>query len=191
MDQTKILSRLADSYLEHIRIAAEVRDKSAPFRDFLDNWAAFASEANHHRRASNRVIWFNNPDAIKRREMLLSLPFRSEAADTILRQAKENPREYNQRLMDKDKDIRLVVDHTVPISVIVEKLFEQGADLTQEGIRNHLNRLYRLGLLTNSEDAKLRQAGLRSRMPENWDGKDLIARYRVVNFKSVVEHNSP
>ncbi len=190
MGRTAKLAELADSYLDHIRIAVEVDDKGAPFRDFIDNWAAFASEAEHHRSTGNRVVWFNNPDAIKRQAMLLSLPFRSAGADTILRYAAEQGREYRRRREAKDKAIKLIVDHAVPLAVIVKWLFEPGVDLSRESIRNHLKRWYCLGLLTNDDDEGLNRLGLRSRMPANWDGNDLIARYRETGIASVVEPNA-
>src|ERR1700712_4926494 len=87
------LARLADSYLDHIRIAVQAGAPGAPFRDLIDNWDAFASEASHHRSAGDRAIWFNNPDAIKRRTMLFSLSFRSVSAEAIRQYAVEHPAE--------------------------------------------------------------------------------------------------
>ena len=190
MDRAAKLVQLADSYLDHIRIAVEAGDKAAPFRDFLDNWAAFASEADHHRSAKNRVIWFNNPDAVKRRAMLLSLPFRSAGAAWVLSYAAENPNKYLELRRAGDKSVRLIVDHAVPLVVMVERLFELGADLSREGIRRHLNRWYLLGLLTNAEDVTLNRLGLRSRIPANWDGDDLTARYREAAIATAAEPNA-
>jgi hypothetical protein len=181
---------LADSYLDHIRIAVEAGDTGAPFRDFVDNWAAFAAEAGHHRRASDRVIWFNNPDAIGRRAMLLSLPFRSAGADAILRYAAEQPNEYRERRKAKDKAVKLIVDHAVPIRVMVGQLFVAGAELSRDGIRRHLDRLYCLGLLTDAEDVRLNCCRLRSCMPAEWDGNDLTARYREAGIAPTVQSNA-
>jgi hypothetical protein len=181
------LLKLADSYLDHIRIAVEAGDEGGPFRDFIDNWAAFDAEANHHRNTRNRVIWFNNPDAIGRRPMLLSLPFRSAGADAILQLAAETPGEYRERQKAKDGTIRLMVDHAVPLTVMVKRLFQPEADLSREALRKYLRRWYHLGLLTSAEDAKLNGLGLRSQMPKNWNGEDLIARYRAADIITVVE----
>ncbi len=122
-DRAAKLTQLADSYLDHIRIAVEAGDAGGPFRDFIDNLAAFATEANHHRSPGDRVIWFNNPDAIGRRAMLLSLPFRSTGADAILRYAAEHANEYRERRKAKDKAVKLIVDHAVPLAVMVGQLF--------------------------------------------------------------------
>lgn len=172
------LTQLADSYLDHIRIAVEAGDAGGPFRDFIDNWAAFSNEVNHHRSTGNRVVWFNNPDAIGRRAMLLSLPFRSTGADAILHYAAEQANKYRERRKMKDKTVKLIVDHAVPLAVIVEEFFKADADLSRAGVRKHLERRYYLGLLTDAEDVRLNRIGLRSHMPANWDGNDLTARYR-------------
>ncbi|WP_282760893.1 hypothetical protein [Komagataeibacter saccharivorans] len=80
---TDRLNALADSYLDHIRIAVEVNDRGAPFRDFIDNWHAFRSEHAHHWSSGDRPRWFNNPNAAKRLAMLESLDFRSTGAVAI------------------------------------------------------------------------------------------------------------
>ena len=187
MDRVARLSQLADSYLDYIRIAVEVGDAGAPFRDFIDNWAAFSSEANHHRTAKDRVIWFNNPDAIGRRAMLLSLPFRSTGADAILRYAAEQSDEYRERRKARDKAVKLIVDHAVPLAVMVGQLFKPDTDLSREGIRKHLKRWYCLGVLTDAEDVRLNRLGLRSRMPPGWDGNDLTARYRKAEIEAAAK----
>lgn len=178
MDRVTTIDRLANSYLDHIRVAVEAQDFGAPFRDFIDNWAAFASATNHHRTASNKVIWFNNPDALRRGAMLRSLPFRSVTADNVIRLATDQPETYRQRQLSKDPTVRLIVDHAVPLAVLVRKLFETDFDLSRNCLKVFLERNYHLGLLTAAEDCRLNQLGLRSTMPANWDGADLIARYR-------------
>ncbi len=186
-DRLARLARLADSYLDHIRIAVEAGDVGGPFRDFIDNWAAFTNEADHHRTASNRVVWFNNPDAVGRRAMLLSLPFRSTGADAILCYAAAQPGEYRERRKAKDKAVKLIVDHAVPLDMMKRQLFEAGSDLSRNAVRNHLQRWYHLGLLTDAEDAKLNGLGLRSRMPDSWNGEDLTARYRKAGIAPAIE----
>ena len=190
IDRDARLARLADSYLDHIRIAVEAGDIGAPFRDFIDNWAAFASEADHHRTATNRVVWFNNPHAIERRSMLLSLPFRSAGADAILQYAARHAADYHERRARKDVAVRLMVDHAVPLAVIVQQLFTAGANLSRTGARRHLERWYCLGLLTNAEDAMLNRLGLRSRMPSDWNGEDLTARYREAGIVAAATSDS-
>lgn len=40
-------------------------------------------------------------------------------------------------------------------------------------------------VVTVEEDRALNAAGLRSRMPEGWDGRDVLARYRAVGIEVV------
>ena len=122
--------------------------------------------------------------------MLLSLPFRSTGADTILSYAAERPDEYLERRRVGDKAVRLIVDHAVPVAVIIDQLFGLDADLSREGVRRSLKRFYFLGLLSNAEDVTLNQIGLRSRMPGHWDGNELIARYREAAILKAVEPNA-
>ena len=178
------LTVLADSYLDHIRIAVEANDRGAPFRDFFDNWNAFRSDHDHHRGRGDRPRWFNNPDAAKRRAMLESLDFISKGAIAVMDYAKDAPTDYRLRYSARDKSTKLIVDHAVPVSVIVSMLFQPGVDLSRESVRSHLVRRYRLGLLSHGEDGRLDAAKLKSAMPADWDGEDAFARYRRVGIDS-------
>lgn len=179
---TDRLATLADSYLDHIRIAVEAGDKGAPFRDFLDNWNAFRCEHDHHRSRGDRPRWFNNPSALARSKMLDALDFRSTGAAAIIADAERDPLTYQRRHAARDREVKLIVDHAVPIGVIVGALFAGSVELTRDGIRAHLVAWYRLGLLCHSEDASLNAKGLRSAMPANWDGNSLFARYETAGI---------
>lgn len=176
------LKVLADSYLDHIRITIEAGDRGAPFRDFVDNWNAFRCDHDHHRSRGDRPRWFNNPSALARVKMLDALDFRSTGAEAILADAARDPLTYQRRYAARDRDVKLVIDHAVPISVMVGALFARDVELTREGIGAHLTRWYRLGLLSHGEDARLNAKGLRSTMPTAWDGKSLFARYEMVGI---------
>jgi hypothetical protein len=182
------LKELADSYLDHIRIAVEARDRGAPFRDFFDNWNAFHSEFDHHRSRSDRPRWFNNPSATKRLAMLESLDFVSEGAAEIIRQSRLDPDGYDRRYGSRDVSVRLIVDHSVPIGVMADMLFDpqdgERVKLTRDGIRAHLLRWYRLGLLSHAENSRLNSSGIGSKMPPDWDRTDVFARYRVAEIVS-------
>ena len=178
------LNMLADSYLDHIRIAVEAQDRGAPFRDFVDNWNAFRSQHGHHRSRADRPRWFNNPSALARMQMLDALDFRSAGAGAILEEAARDPATYRRRYQARDQEVKLIVDHMVPISVIVRPLFAGDVELTRTGIGAHLIGWYRLGLLSHDEDARLNAKGLRSEMPADWDGKNLFARYDMVGIET-------
>ncbi|WP_075631891.1 hypothetical protein [Novacetimonas hansenii] len=181
---TDRLNTLADSYLDHIRIAVEANDRGAPFRDFIDNWHAFRSEHDHHRSSGDRPRWFNNPNAAKRLAMLESLDFRSAGAVAIMAHAHNAPAVYRLKYAARDKTTRLIVDHAVPIAVMVDMLFKPRADLTRDGIRALLIKWHHLGLLTHEENARLNAAGLNSKMPADWDYLDIFARYHSVGIEA-------
>lgn len=176
------LKVLADSYLDHIRIAVEAQDRGAPFRDFLDNWNAFSAQHEHHRSRGDRPRWFNNPSALARVQMLDALDFRSAGAGAILEDAARDPAIYQRCYAARDRDVQLVVDHAVPIGVIVAALFAGDVELTREGIGAYLNRWYRLGLLSHDEDASLNAQRLRSAMPAEWDCENPFARYEAAGI---------
>lgn len=178
------LTVLADSYLDHIRIAVEASDRGAPFRDFVDNWNAFRCEHDHHRSRGDRPRWFNNPSALARLKMLNGLDFRSAGAAAILDEAARDPIGYQRRYKDGDRSAKLIVDHAVPIGVLVGALFDGTVELTRDGIRGHLVTWYRLGLLSHGENARLDAMGLRSRMPDGWDGGAVFARYRAAAIET-------
>jgi len=178
------LTVLADSYLDHIRISVEAEDRGAPFRDFVDNWNAFRSTHDYHRSRGDRPRWFNNPNAAKRLAMLGSLDFRSKGALAVMDYAKAVPADYELKHSARDKSTKLIVDHAVPISVMVSMLFQPGFDLSREGIRSYLVRWYRLGLLSHEENGRLDAAGLNSAMPTDWNEDDAFARYHCVGIEA-------
>ena len=49
---------------------------------------------------------------------------------------------------------------------------------------------YFLGAITKAEDDLLRKNGLRSNMPEDWDGKEVFARYDTVEIDSSIRRYS-
>lgn len=181
---TDRLNTLADSYLDHIRIAVKANDRGAPFRDFIDNWHAFRSEHDHHRSSGYRPRWFNNPNAATRLAMLESLDFKSANAMAIMAHARSAPDEYRLKYAARDKAAKLIVDHAVPIAVMVNMFFQPRADLTRDGLRALLIKWHHLGLLTHEENARLNAAGLNSKMPSDWDYMDVFARYRSVGIEA-------
>ena len=47
-----------------------------------------------------------------------------------------------------------------------------------------LNKYYKLGVLTKSEDDLLNNAKLRSKMPPLWDSENVFARYDAIGIKN-------
>jgi hypothetical protein len=96
---------------------------------------------------------------------------------------------YQRRYAARDPGVKLIIDHAVPISVMVGALFAGNVEPTREGIGAHLTRWYRLGLLCHDEDARLKAKGLRSTKPAGWDGKSLFARYEAAGIETC--NNTP
>jgi len=77
-----------------------------------------------------------------------------------------------------------IVEHSVPLMEIVNWLMVLNP-LTELRVTNLLKKFYRVRLVTKEENARLNEGALRSKMPEDWDGKDPFARYRAARIKLV------
>jgi hypothetical protein len=75
-----------------------------------------------------------------------------------------------------------VVEHAVPQMEIVNRLMGLNP-LTEEAIESLLRRLFVVTLVTKAEHALLNASGVRSTMPEGWDGKNVYARYEAVGIR--------
>jgi hypothetical protein len=72
-------------------------------------------------------------------------------------------------------------DHAVPMRIVMEMLLRAWPD---EGAVEHaLRNLVRGVLITKREHQRLREKGLSSKMPDDWDGKDWAARYKAVGIE--------
>ncbi|GAN80080.1 hypothetical protein Aam_036_002 [Acidocella aminolytica 101 = DSM 11237] len=118
--------------------------------------------------------------------MLESLDFISGGAADILSYARQDPDGYDRLYKVRDTNVRLMVDHAVPIGVMADMLFDSASavvsDLALADISAHLERWYRLGLVSHAENGRLNAAGLASRMPPDWDRVDPFARYQVAGI---------
>lgn len=75
-------------------------------------------------------------------------------------------------------------EHAVPRRVLIERLM--GLRLPTGGeISSVLSELCVGVVVTRAEDARLTSVGLRKRMPDDWDGKDALARYRAAGINAV------
>lgn len=76
----------------------------------------------------------------------------------------------------------LIHEHVVPRKIIRDKLFSI-KNPTKIKVRNIL-KTYCIGVVvTKTEDKKLTTEGLKSKMPEDWEGKDIWARYSKSKIK--------
>jgi hypothetical protein len=73
-------------------------------------------------------------------------------------------------------DEPIQVEHAVPQQVIVDRLMDM-RPLTKKRVKELLIRLFRVLRVTKSEHDRLNATGLRSAMPDDWDGINPFARY--------------
>jgi hypothetical protein len=78
----------------------------------------------------------------------------------------------------------LVYDHVVPFNLLHKQLL--AVDILSPGsVRPLLEGGAAAALITQAEDRALTAMGLQSRMPEGWDGRDQLARYRAAKIEIV------
>lgn len=77
-----------------------------------------------------------------------------------------------------------VYDHAVPLACwLPELLLADG--LEPATLEARLERHYHIRIITDGENQRLNAIGLRSRMPLDWDGVDIEARYRKAGIQLV------
>lgn len=74
-----------------------------------------------------------------------------------------------------------VGEHVVPRMVIVNRLMEMKMPTTPAVIKL-LKNLYHVRLVTYKEHKRLTELGLRYKMPPDWNGVDVFARYAVAGI---------
>ena len=80
---------------------------------------------------------------------------------------------------------RLRFDHAIPFNYLESELLDAG-ELTSEGVREKLRKYSEVFvLITKEEDDRMNASGLGSKMPDEWDQSDPLARYRAVGVELV------
>ncbi|WP_104001694.1 hypothetical protein [Marinobacterium lutimaris] len=74
------------------------------------------------------------------------------------------------------------VEHVVPQMEIVNMLMDMNP-LSKQEVESVLKNYFRVLLVTKEEHQRLNASGLRSKMPSNWDRKDVWARYNAVGIE--------
>ena len=163
----------AECNLEFICTYLRARPPSAPIRTFVDDWFAYHTGGPFLNRAG-RPRWFNRPCPIKNKEALLSMHYISEQAEKVIKNGAGDS---------------LIKEHAVPVRVL-RTLFDEMKSPTISEVEKFLLRHYRLGVLTTSDNRLLKEAGLNSSMPKNWDGVDMFARYNSAEIKGRINSNA-
>lgn len=176
----KDINRIKNSFLEHIVIY--FKSGFAPkslLRTFIDNWYAYEKASNgvtYFLNKNGNPIWFNKPDPKKHKNALLEMDFISEGAkELILTQDKT--------ILVNDKHQRLIKEHSIPVASLYEILRKE-ENLNVDQTELILQRYYKLGVLTKSEDDLLNSKKLRSKMPKKWDQENVFARYDAIGIKN-------
>lgn len=76
----------------------------------------------------------------------------------------------------------LDVEHVVPQMEIVNMLMDMKS-LDKKSVESVLKTYFHVLLVTKDEHRKLNASGLRSKMPNDWDGVNVWARYRAVGIE--------
>lgn len=82
----------------------------------------------------------------------------------------------------KELSKRLTHEHTIPLNLLVEKVFSLDSDC-RDTIREIFKTYCLAAIVTKEEDRKLNGLKLRSKMPPGWSyGENILARYTVINM---------
>ena len=76
------------------------------------------------------------------------------------------------------------VEHVSPQMYIVNMLMDMST-INKDKIRNILEKYFHVLLVTKEEHRRLNASGLRSKMPDDWDGENIWARYDAVGIEQV------
>ena len=172
------LRRLADSRLEHVLIALRDGDRAYNVRDVLDPWWCFERGypfVTVRRDGTYADIQFNKPCAWKWRSVLPQFDALSAGAAAIIGIGE------SAKIIDRKRhphQLSLIVDHSVPLRVICDALWEAPQRWTIDSLRNFLNANFRRAVISYEEDDRLNEKQLASAMPAGWHfGDDPLSRY--------------
>lgn len=82
----------------------------------------------------------------------------------------------------------LTHEHLVPLNVVVELLIRIPLNSPVDIYKREILKLAAVAIITREEDMRFDEAKLTRKMPHNWCGTDVFARYKKVNlFDDLVE----
>lgn len=73
-------------------------------------------------------------------------------------------------------------EHVVPANILSRCLLNIEGGATSSDYAELILRYSKVAIITRTQDADLRKAGLSGKMPEGWDYNDIWARYRVTGL---------
>jgi hypothetical protein len=92
-------------------------------------------------------------------------------------------RQAIQVYISAGKDLRVAAsslrhEHAVPANVVIERMLSLGDAATTEACARIITRFSRVAIITREQDNILQQNQVARRMPDDWNGTDVWARYR-------------
>ena len=178
-EREELIKRRKKRCLKYLKVYIQEKDNSAArLRGFIDGWYGFHKKGEYLNKNLNGR-WLNNPDCTKPeiKACLEGMDFISVGARAVL---------------DGLSQELLIKEHAVPVKVIRDLLLELPSNSSLTKIEGVLLTHYKLGALTKDEDnqinkikvnSKNNSKSLRSDMPDNWDKKDMFARYVAAGIK--------
>jgi hypothetical protein len=70
----------------------------------------------------------------------------------------------------------------MPKKLVIERLLNLPSPKTASSVQQLLDSYCKGVVITREEDTRLNKLGLRSKMPKDWDEKDVWARYTVARI---------
>ena len=93
----------------------------------------------------------------------------------------EKGSKYRSTSLIKNEDQKSICEHTVPFKILRDKLLGI-KDPTPDSVCEVLNKFHVVSIISADEDQRLKDMGLNSKMPKDWDGKNPFARYEVAGI---------
>jgi hypothetical protein len=164
---------MAYEMIELINIQEAIKYKTGHhFKSFIDAWYCYkhgyctASERPNLHELKQKVNYLTKDASMKRKRQF-------NFKHTI---GKKNV------FLQQDEKVKLYRDLVIPITVLREMLFNLGYHVTPKQIEDFLKKYVRFCLITNEDRLLLSNNSIYQAMPSDWDGKDLLARYKNVNI---------
>jgi len=83
-----------------------------------------------------------------------------------------------------DPEQKVIYEHAIPFRIVRDKLIQLD-EITKQSVSAILEKYHVVAKISEKEDRLLKEAGLDSKMPDNWDEKNMFARYESVGIEIV------
>ena len=90
---------------------------------------------------------------------------------------------WSAEALKEPKEKNKIHEHVIPKKVLIDTLFSM-KNFTAKEIHTYLEKHCIGVVVTKDEDKRLRDLKLGSKMPDDWDGSDIWARYRLAGIEA-------